>query len=180
MDLVSRLDRLEQMERFVARDSRQKMLVMLGGFIAGWLFLAWAATELMSSGILSGIFFKGLIGIGLILYTLYIVIVAYRVIKPGERIVIDDAGIFQKGWKSGAIPWRDIESAYARRSGYLDYLCLRVRNEGDYTKGMSDLSKAGFQKAGLTPFSLLVAGTDCKFDRLLEIVARKTAVERSK
>ena len=165
------------MERLIVKESRKKMLLLLAVFVAGLFFLLWFATELR--GVNFG-FLHIVAGLGLLLYVALAVVVAYRALNPGERIVIDDTGIRLRG--VGTIPWQDIEGAFVRRAGVQDLLCLRVRNEEDYLKhvqGLGRLAVDANRKAGLTPFVLTVSGTDCAFDRLVEIVSQRTTVERA-
>jgi len=94
------------MERFAVTDSPRKMLMLLVVFVAALTFPVWVAAELPS-----GVgFLHVLVGIGIVLFALYIVIVVYRALRAGERIVIDDAGIQLSG--VGVISWQDIEGAY--------------------------------------------------------------------
>jgi hypothetical protein len=101
-------------------------------------------------------------------------------VRPGERIVIDDAGIRLRGM--GLVAWPDIEGAFVGRSAGQDVLCLRVRNEDAYLQDVRGLARAGIdanRKAGLTEFVLTTTGTDCAFDRLVAVVTQRTTVERT-
>jgi hypothetical protein len=100
-------------------------------------------------------------------------------LSPRPRMVISDSGI--QAPLLGSIDWSDIQTAFSRRANYNQLVCFEVRDRDKYLGQLPFVLRSLRRlspREGFGDLSVDITGTDLNAERLIEIILRRTALER--
>jgi hypothetical protein len=159
------------MPQLVIRASRTKyalFLILAVGFTAAGVFMivtakgsdqaiGWACTLFFGAGI--PLFIK-------------------QLVDTRARLVIDDAGVFDRTLGIGVIPWQEITGAYLRSIASSDFICLELRNPELFLGKLSPIKRSVMranESLGFTPINLNLSGVKGDSRDILELVLKMSA-----
>jgi len=131
------------------------LLLVLQGSVAGW-----PALIFFGAGTLS---------------------IAYQARQRGPRVVIDEAGVFDRTLGVGVIPWPEIQGAFVKRLGTAKFVCLELRDPERLRARLSPIKKRLVdmnRKLGYTDFSVNLTGTDADPDAVCEMILKRLQLAR--
>lgn len=154
----------------VIRPSRLKYILLLiasAGFVASGIFLVAFDTGASNwVGWISIVFF----GAGIPLF-------ARQLFDSKPRVVLDEAGVFDRTLGVGTIPWSDIESSYVKSISGNSFVCLVLRNPqrwiGKLSAMQRSLTKAN-EKLGFQPLNINLSGTAVDAALVQDVVLKKS------
>lgn len=163
------------MERFVARNSRTRLVLMLIGsllFVAIGLWMVGAFGEPpRGGGRRAGLNWVGWVAIPFFGAAAAAIIAKLR--DPGEQLVVDERGLIWRAWSDDVIPWNEIERIDERRIARQTMFAVHLR---DATRcpptrwtGRISARQRGF---GMGDLSLNLTGSDRSNDDLRAALAR--------
>jgi len=163
------------MERFVAKNARTRLVLMLIGALLAvaiglWMIGAFGEPP-HSSGRRSRLTWVGWIGVPF--FGVVAAMIAAKLFDQRERLVIDDEGIFWRAWSDELIPWSEIEGIQerevARQVMFAVYLRDPSRCPPTRWTGRIAAAQRGFDQGDL---SITLSGTDRSNDELREALNR--------
>lgn len=164
-------------DRFVARYSPGRLILLLLGAVAFVVLGAWVAGLLGPAprpgrewvGWASMLFF-GLCGL----------VVAPRFFDDEDQIVIDRNGVLWRQWSVATIPWGAVRGWQVREVRNQRFVCLFLKDASQFPRARAGGLLAGLNRGlGFGDVALTAAGTDRKFDELLAAVERWAPMQAS-
>jgi hypothetical protein len=157
-------------DRFVARNSPVRIVLMLGGAVAV---------------VICGLYLTGLFGPPADTYQIvvgwftiaFFGFAGYRIVTrllgPNEQIVIDGNGIFNRPHSEATIPWDAIQGFDIRKGESLRFACLVLKDPARFPRTGTAKWLGAFNKSGGYGDVLLsTVGTDRSFDELWAALGR--------
>lgn len=154
----------------VVRSSRLKYVLLLiasAGFVAAGAFLV-----AFESGASAWVGWTCIVlfGAGIPLF-------ARQLFDSRPRVVLDEAGVFDRTLGVGTIPWSDIESSYVKSIHGNSFVCLILRNPERWVGRLSgtqqSLVKAN-EKLGCQPLNINLSGTAVDAALVQDVVLKKS------
>jgi hypothetical protein len=157
-------------ERFVARPSRFRILLLILGSLGFVALGVWIA-GLLGPPPRPGKEFAGWLSI--LFFGLCFVVGLFRLFERGDVIVVDRQGLFWRRWSDATIPWSAIRSIEPRSIRRNRFLCLWLHDHRQFPPG-SWIGRAGAanRALGFGDIAITTAGTDRRFDELLAALER--------
>lgn len=89
------------------------------------------------------------------------------------RVVLDDAGVFDRTWGVGVIPWADIETSYVKSVQGNTFVCLVLLNPDAWLAKLSHTQRVlakGNLATGFQGLNINLVGTNGDADLVQEFV----------
>ncbi|WP_116812342.1 STM3941 family protein [Steroidobacter cummioxidans] len=154
----------------VVRSSRLKYILLLiasAGFVAGGVFLVVFENGARDwVGWMSIVFF----GAGIPLF-------ARQLFDSKPRVVLDEAGVFDRTLGVGTIPWSDIESCYVKSIHGNNFVCLVLRHPERWVSKLSGTQQTLVkvnEKLGFQPLNINLSGTAVDAALVQDVVLKKS------
>jgi hypothetical protein len=164
-----------EMERFVARNSRTRLVLILLGsllFVAIGLWMVGAFGEPpQGSGRAAGTNWVGWIAIPF--FGAVALAIIGRLRDAGEQLVVDESGIVWRAWSDDVVPWSEIEKIVERHVARQVMFAVHLRDPSRCPPtrwtGRIAARQRGF---GMGDMSISVSGTDRSNDELRNALTR--------
>jgi hypothetical protein len=104
-----------------------------------------------------------------------------QLVDTRARLVIDNAGVFDRTLGIGVIPWHEITGAYLRSIASSDFICLELRDPERFLGQLSAVKRSVMranESLGFTPINLNLSGVRGNSRDILEVVLKMSAAAR--
>lgn len=108
---------------------------------------------------------------------------AAQALDRRPRVIINDAGIYDRSMKVGRIDWSDVTGAYVRRLRGTSFVCIELRDAARYTNRLSGALRhraEEHRRLGLTELSVNLGDTDADAERVCEVILREAQLRTSR
>jgi hypothetical protein len=157
-------------ERFVARNSTVRVLLLMAGAVGFMLLGIWVA-GLLGPPPRPGREWIGLAA--LLFFGLCFLLGIRRLFQGGDQIVVDRKGIFWRQWSETTIPWGAIVSFETRSIRHQHFVSLWLKDPSLFPSSGFGALFGGMNKGlGFGDVSINATGTDRSFAQLLDAVER--------
>jgi hypothetical protein len=104
-----------------------------------------------------------------------------QLLDARPRVVIDDAGVFDRSLRVGVIPWREILGAEVREAAQNRFIALRLRDPHKFTSRLGAVHRGLAQTntaLGFEPLNLNLSAVDAYAYALAELIGKQAELRR--
>ena len=102
---------------------------------------------------------------------------AKQLFDARPRVILDEAGVFDRTLGVGIIPWSEISGAYLKVIHGNAFICLVLKDSSRWTQNLSSTQRAlvsAYEKLGFQPLNINLSGTAVDAELVLDVVLKKS------
>ena len=159
--------------------SRSRYALLLAAALAFVVFAALMLSSGTRPAVVPGTAFERFVGwAGVAFFGACALVLARQLFDPRPRIVIDDAGVFDRTRGVGVIPWDEIRDAQLRHIGGQPFIRLELRDEEAWLARLRPMHRrlaAANRTLGFGALNLNLSATRADPAHVLHLVRRRAA-----